>query len=286
MKNTDGAERNLAKIKDMLETVKTMTDADYRAWLDATSIFHHYSFSNRILIWLSGGTSVMGAKQWEKYERSVAPDQKYYPIWILAPTIIKKAIKVNRVNPVTNRMEEQDDETTILVGFKCVKVYDIKQTTGKPLPEIMTKRSNVDMPTLIKVATELGFKVNSRPMEFSVGGCLYHNDDGHNNDICLNSNRAALDNIGTLIHELSHGLLKHHTDDRKDIPRDQKECEAETLTYLLCHEYGIERQSQFYLKSWGMKDEIFNSFIFIDKGMNAFKKAFAGQEKAKEEKVA
>ncbi len=281
MKNTDGAERNLEKIKTMLETVTNMSDDDYRNWLKATSIFRNYSFSNRILIWMAGGTSVMGAKQWQNYEREVMPDQKYYPIWILAPIIIKPKTKVNKVNPETGRMEEQADDRPLLIGFKCVKVYDIKQTTGKPLPEIMTKKSDIDLPSLLEVATALGFKVESKPMEFSKGGCLHHNDEEHHNEITLNSNRAGLDNIGTLIHELSHGLLKHH-EERKDVSTSQKECEAETLTFLLCQEYGIERQSQFYLKSWGMKEEIFKSFIFIDKGMNAFKKAFAGKESIKE----
>jgi hypothetical protein len=277
MKNTDGAERNLEKIKTMLETVTNMSDDDYQSWLKATSVFRNHSFNNRILIWMAGGASVMGAKQWEKWERSVKPSEKYNPIWILAPVIVKSDHKVNRVNPETGKMEEVDDDRTILIGFKCVKVYDIKQTTGKPLPEVMTKRSDIDLSSLLEVATTLGFKIQYQSMEFGKGGCLYHNDDNHHNDIALNSNRAELDKIGTLLHELSHGLLKHH-EERKDVPTPQKECEAETLTFLLCQEYGVERQSQFYLKSWGMKEDIFKSFVLIDKGMNAFKKVFARKE--------
>lgn len=84
---------------------------------------------------------------------------------------------------------------------------------------------------------------------------------GNDSTIYLNSNLDSLNNIGTLIHEFSHIQLWHTSEDHQidyispgtiwfDAYRALKELEAETLTYLLCQDLWIDRQSSYYIRSW------------------------------------
>lgn len=52
--------------------------------------------------------------------------------------------------------------------------------------------------------------------------------------------------------ELAHFTLGHTSD--SETTKDVKEQEAETLTALICAEFGIDRKSEFYLKGWGTKN--------------------------------
>ena len=83
-----------------------------------------------------------------------------------------------------------------------------------------------------------------------------------NGEITLNSNLDETENTGTLIHEWVHKELKHPNN---GTPARVAEQQAETATYLVCKVLGIERKSVFYLKSWGLSENILKDFGKVDK---------------------
>lgn len=265
--NTSGADNAKKKIEKMLETVSNMTDNDFLNWIKNLSKFHNYSFMNRILIMISGGSAVMGARQWEdRYNRKVKKDQYRWPIWILAPKIYKY-----KDTEIENGKENEIVKTGIC-GFKCVKVYDIEQTSGPDLPDVYTKEvKGITKTQVLKVAKKLNFNVDYANMDYAIGGHIKH-DSG---DIVLNALHSDNEHIGTLLHEISHGLLEHHVKSkREDLSRNIVECEAETLTHIIGADFGVERASKFYLKSWGLDGQIMKSFDKINRAYSKFQKIY------------
>ena len=267
--NTGGADNAKKKIEKMLDTVSNMTDIDYINWIKNLSKFHNYSFMNRILIMLSGGSAVMGARQWtEKYNRKVKNDQYRWPIWILAPKIYK--YKDKETCPKTGKETEVDK--TGICGFKCVKVYDIDQTTGPKLPDVYTQKvKGITKDQVLKVAEKCNFSVDYAKMDYQCGGHIEHGSG----KIVLNSLHSDNEHVGTLLHEIAHGLLNHHVDnDRTKLTREVAECEAETLTHIIGTDFGIERASKFYLKSWKLDGAIMKSFDKINRAYSKFQKVY------------
>lgn len=251
--NKQITENNQKLIQDIIHNVENMTTQDFQNILDGMIKFHHYSIGNQLILYHAGASQVAGYHKWKDYNRYVKKHAK--AIWILAPC--------------TRWIENKEgDKKFIITGFKSTPVYDIKDTDGEPIEKGFTTESPIKLQKMLQIAEKLGYTVTKQPLEISRGGYIT------NKHITLNSNLNEAENTGTLIHEISHGLLGH-TDNNDQTSKSLKELQAETLTYVLCKYYGIKRKCEFYLKSWGltndiMKDlkkinECFNRFIEVDK---------------------
>ena len=261
MENKEITKNCISMVNDMLEKVKTMDETEYQKFLDGINLFHDYSWLNRVILYCHGATNVKGFRQWNAINRSVKRGEK--AIWIIAPKLkkVKKEVEVQGKKEVT--------EKSTLYGFMAVPVFDLAQTEGDPLPEknLTTQVENIKIESLIKIAEELNFNVSFQEMSYSKGGYI----DTENN-IVLNSILSERENIGTLIHEISHGLLKHNGN--VDLSREFKEQEAETMSYLINSRIGISRESRFYLKTWGVSETIKTSMSKIEKAMEVFFECF------------
>ena len=60
------------------------------------------------------------------------------------------------------------------------------------------------------------------------------------------------------------------------------EQQAETATYLVCKVLGIKRKSVFYLKSWGLSENILKDFQKVDRVAKKIIKSLGGGEKKDE----
>jgi hypothetical protein len=253
-------------IEGLLNKVKSMSDDDFKKMLSEFSKFHNYSFFNQCLVYASGASQVAGYKQWqEKFKRQVVKKEnhKIGAIQILAPKI-GFFIKVNgELERTTQKKFESfnGEKKSFPVAFFPVTVFDISDTEGPEIEEKMTPKSAIGFSEVEKAAVNLGYTVEKRPLSFNLGGYI------SKKEIVVNSNRQESANVGTLIHELAHGELGH-TDTNCDHETDIKEQQAETVTYMVCLELGIERNSQFYLKSWGMSENILQDFAQLSKVAN------------------
>ncbi len=137
-------------------------------------------------------------------------------------------------------------------------VFDIGQTEGEPIKRGLTTGSDIDFEELRKATEKAGWTVVFKPLEIAKGGYV----TSENGEITLNSNLDKTENIGTLVHEWVHKELRHPDN---GTPYKVREQQAETATYLVCKVLGIERKSVFYLKSWGLSENILKDFGKVDK---------------------
>lgn len=110
------------------------------------------------------------------------------------------------------------------------------------------------------------YTVRHRAMSISTGGYIA------DREITLNSALSKVENTATLLHELAHGVLGHQAD-RNELPKQQKEFEAETVTALLCSDFGIDRNSTIYLKCWEATEELIEDIKIIDRAYKQIKEA-------------
>lgn len=238
---------NLKRAKELIKDVKELTPEQFKQILDNLANFHQYSLYNQIILWFAGCSQVAGYKKWKELDRTVKKGEK--AIWILAPWFKK----VNK-----EKEEDQEKQKEILHGFFSVPVFDISQTEGEPVKRGLTTSSDIDFEELRKATEKAGWIVVFKALEIAKGG--YVTSD--NGEITLNSNLDELENTGTLVHEWVHKELKHPNN---GIPPRVAEQQAETATYLVCKVLGIERKSVFYLKGWGLSDNILKDFGKVDK---------------------
>ena len=130
-------------IKELFESEK------YMRYLSVMSKFYRYSVNNTMLIYMQrpDATLVAGFQKWKnQFERHVKKGE--HGITIIAPTPYKKKIEEMKRDPDTHApildadgkavMEEKEIEIPM---FRPVKVFDVSQTDGKPLPELASSLS-------------------------------------------------------------------------------------------------------------------------------------------------
>jgi hypothetical protein len=103
------------------------------AYLAAMARFHAYSFSNILSIVRArpDATHVAGIRTWNELGRFVKRGEKGIPI--LAPMIGHR-----RRQDEADQSSGTDDSAKpqpVLIGFRVVHVFDIRQTTGEDLPQ-------------------------------------------------------------------------------------------------------------------------------------------------------
>ena len=247
MKNKEITKANLKRVKELLANIQNMSKEEYQELLDSMIKFHNYSFYNQIILTIHGCSQVAGYKKWQELGRRVKKGSK--AVWILAP-YLKKEIVENE--------EGEEEKIDRLAGFFSVPVFDIANTEGKEIKRGITTHSEVTFNKVKDFARSQGYMVKMEPLEIKLGGYIKEKK------IVLNRNLNQVENTGTLIHELIHGELNHNGKDNK-ISAKVAEQQAETATYLVCQVLGIERKSEFYLKTWELSENIVKDFQKIDK---------------------
>jgi len=226
-----------AQIEESLETLAIQTDVARRSeqftdYLKSCSRFHSYSFGNLMLIlWQKPtATRVAGYRAWQKMNRYVRKGEK--GIAILAPCFFK----------------DKEDETQSRIFFKTVYVFDLSQTEGEPLPEIdwRTTEQNAELQSaLTKLVESNGWQVTyTDDLEGAEGVCRYQ----AKTITLLNGTGTS-----TLIHEIGHMLLH---EDQREMSREDKETEAESVSFVVCNCFGLETSAPMYLANWSDPKQI------------------------------
>ena len=195
-------------IKDLFESEK------YAHYLSVMSKFHRYSVNNTMLIYMQrpDATLVAGYNKWKnQFGRHVKKGE--HGITIIAPTPYKKKIEEMKRDPDTHApildadgkaiMEEKEIEIPM---FRPVKVFDVSQTDGKPLPELASKLSGT-VPHY-EVFLEALRRSASVPIEFEA---LTANLDGYFSSdqqrIAIREGMSEVQTISAAVHEVAHSKL-------------------------------------------------------------------------------
>lgn len=229
-------------IEEHLQELAAATDAarlseEMLKYLETCSKFHNYSVFNTwsILFTKPDATIVAGFQKWRSMNRFVKKGEKGIPI--LAPIIFKEDPR-------------KEDSKTILRGFKVVYVFDVSQTEGEPLPETPDWKSPeqnlVLLDKLVRFAESKGIAVTFVELPGDIQGV----SSGGSIKI---SPQAG---VKTVIHELGHELLKHHSDEVK-LDRAICELEAESVAYVVGKHFGLQQlNSPNYIALHGATSEM------------------------------
>ena len=200
----------------------------YRSYLKIMARFHSYSLNNIILIYQQcpQATYVAGYSAWiTKFSRHVRKGEK--GIRILAP------YKGSTMDPKTGKEKEE-------IRFRIVTVFDISQTEGDPLPDFPVPKlcGNVDnyekVMKILRLVSPV--PVEMRQLRESVHG--YYAP--LKNRIVINEAMNEAQTVKTLIHEIAHAMLHHSRSSRAAVSSQQKEVEAESVAYAVCHYFGLD----------------------------------------------
>lgn len=201
--------------------------------------FHNYSFFNSslILAQLPDAHLVAGYRAWQQHGRQVRRGER--GIAILAPLL---------------RRDPNDPERHILTGFRAVKVFDISQTDGDPIPTTPTPELLTDAPQdtaklrdlhqrLLAWCGDIGVRVTFDLDHPQALGMYRHTDPS----IALRPGLSLVQTFKTFVHEVAHHLLHAPGD-----ARHTAELEAESTAFLVCHALGIDtgNYSFTYLAHW------------------------------------
>ena len=195
-------------IKELFESEK------YMRYLSVMSRFHRYSVNNTMLIYMQkpDATLVAGYNKWKnQFERHVKRGE--HGITIIAPTPFKKKIEEQKLDPDTKApmldqdgkviMEEREVEIPM---FRPVKVFDVSQTDGKPLPELASSLSGsvqnyeIFMEALRRSAP---VPLSVEPMATNMDG--YFSPDRQS--IAIREGMSEVQTVSAAVHEIAHSKL-------------------------------------------------------------------------------
>ena len=219
-------------IKELFESEK------YMRYLSVMSKFHRYSVNNTMLIYMQrpDATLVAGFQKWKnQFERHVKKGE--HGITIIAPTPYKKKIEEMKRDPDTQApildadgkavMEEKEIEIPL---FRPVKVFDVSQTDGKPLPELASSLSGT-VPHY-EAFLEALRRSAPVPIEFEP---MAANMDGYFSSaqqrIAIREGMSEVQTVSAAVHETAHSKL-----------HDPKKHEAEpTWKIVMVSEGGTKK---------------------------------------------
>jgi len=267
------ATRNQVKeITDRLEDgVKDLfTSEKYMAYLQTMSRFHSYSTRNTLLIHMQkpDASLVAGFQAWRKnFGRYVKKGEKGIQILAPMPFIIKE--ERQKLDPDTRKpvLDEYGAPVTEEVErrfarFRVVPVFDVSQTDGKPLPNLVedltgdVRHYELFMDALRAVSP---LPINFEPLEPGNDGLCRMGSD-----IAIREGMSEIQTVSAVIHEITHAklhdieLLRQQDKNAKPKDRRTEEVEAESVSYAVCQYYGIETapNSFGYLAEWSKTREL------------------------------
>lgn len=232
------------------------------------SKFYNYSFRNTFLIQeqFEGALAVGSYAFWKEKGFTVNKGEK--GIKILVPNRLSdyfinskgEEVKLSKATLEEKRLIEQG-EIEVRKGkliFNQGYVFEVSQTNAKAedLPKIFPNRwlegevKNYDLmyKAMENIAKKIGVKIIEPKNELgAVKGVSYP----MTKEVALNPRNTQLQNVKTLIHELTHAKL-HTMETRDSYTTNAKEFQAEMSAYVVCSYFGLDTSdySFRYISSW------------------------------------
>jgi antirestriction protein ArdC len=145
-----------------------------------------WSISNQMLTALHGHADARGYRQWQEAGRQVRKGEKSFNI--LGPVYVKRKEKREDTG--------EEIEDTILVGFKSIPVFGLRQTEGDELPDVDQDAEDwLNSLPLVDVARAWGLTVTSYNGREGAALGKYR----HGQAIAV-----GVENLSTWAHELVH----------------------------------------------------------------------------------
>ena len=283
-----------ARVKEMLGDLETSVKAivesgQLQRWLDAAASngLARWSANNRLLAAVQmlqrgeslEGLHLMGFRQWEKFNRKVSKGAK--AVWILAP--------------ITRRVTEEDAdgndrESSRVVGFKGVPVFNISDTSGEPLASAPVKPAPGEAtPGTLEGLRDRVAQAGYSYEEIEIPDCRPATGEGtlgytdpKTKRIVVDARLNGAQKASTIAHELGHVHAGHVDGDYEEYRRHRgrMETEAEACAYMVNRSRGMTRDqtdsfSPGYIAGWSRGDaKVMHSAM--DKAVKAYNKIMDG----------
>lgn len=258
------AER-LKEVTDKLEAgiTEVFEGEQFADYLRTMSKFHRYSFGNIILISMQfpGASQVAGFQDWKnKFGRNVKKGEK--GIRILAPCVFEAVEEQEKPDPLSGQTMKERRRVSAK-RFKVVTVFDVSQTEGKELPEIVSVLTG-DVEQYEHVTGALK-ELSPVPVVFEdfpeEGYGYFSREEGR---VVVRPGMSQAQTLKTMIHEIAHAKL--HSGPDEDIPstfegekdRSAREVEAESVAYVVCQHFGVDTSDYTfgYVAEWSKGREL------------------------------
>ena len=257
----------LKKANEGIENCFT-TPEHFKELASYMSKFYNYSFRNTFLIQeqFKGALAVGSYAFWKEKGFTVNKGEK--GIKILVPNKLSdyfinekgEEVKLSKATLEEKRLIEQG-EIEVRKGkliFNQGYVFEVTQTNAKAedLPKIFPGRwldgevnnYNLMYKAMENIANKIGVKIIEPKKELgAVKGVSY----SVTKEVALNPRNTQLQNVKTLIHELTHAKL-HTMETRDNYTTNAKEFQAEMAAYVVCSYFGLDTSeySFRYISSW------------------------------------
>ena len=244
------------------------TPENLKEFLNYMSKFYNYSLRNASLIQeqFRGALAVGSYAFWKEKGFTVNKGEK--GIKILVPNRLSdyfinekgEEVKLKDATKEEKKLIEQGD-IEVRKGkliFNQGYVFEVTQTNAKAedLPKIFPGRwldgevKNYDLmyKAMENIAKKISVKIIEPKDELGeVKGVSYP----ATKEVALNSRNTQLQNVKTLIHELTHAKL-HTMETRDNYTTNEKEFQAEMAAYVVCSYFGLDTSeySFRYIKDW------------------------------------
>ena len=244
MKNNhrDNIKEMLTKVNQAIET--TMDSEQFKKYISTMAKFHKYSFSNQMLILTQkpDASKVAGYRAWQKnFNRQVQKGAKSIAIFGHPQTARKE-------------VEREVGEVEVLewTWYPIVRVFDISDTKGDPLPDLDRTIIKDDSERATRILTHLIKVVKQNQIEYveveEVDGTL-------SNTNALGSFSPKLNRIQlvtgkdtskgelfkTLAHEFGHALYEGlFTRSHEGHSYAYEECVVETSAMIVASHSGLD----------------------------------------------
>ncbi len=264
-KQKETREEKMSRIQEKLlsSTSEIFSSGKYAEYIRTMAKFPNYSINNCILIasQCPTATLVCGYKKWQtEFNRTVNKDE--HGIMILAPT--KRKAQVTELlfdenqHPILDETGKQKTEvvTKEYSSFQPVYVFDYQQTSGDPIPSLVTLLdAAVDGYESLKNVLE---EISPVPITFEkIDGSANGYYSPGEQKIVVKQGLSELQSVKTMIHEIAHATFGHGSkDDKWD--RKTKEVQAESVAYWVTSMLGLDTSeySFGYIAGWSSNKEV------------------------------
>ena len=234
------------------------TRAAYADLLHFIARFRMYSPFNAMLVHtqMPGARFVATPKRWwERYKRTIHPGAR--PITILQPKgPVLFVFDVSDTSPLPGAPELPESVTNPFAIHRGTENGELDKTieNGKRDGVRVHQREfgSQHAGQIQPANTRDVFRLPERPTFKEKRETVLVRFE-----LLLNSRQSREEQYATLVHELGHLYCGHlgspnqkHWPDRRKLDRQVEECEAESISYLVCTRLGIETPSAEYLADY------------------------------------